>query len=166
MEPQKFNKLLHKTKSDKRALIPIYQEFYAKIVLHLRTRFRKCVCHEDIAQEVFATLLNMEHKEYINAPQQWLFSIANNKAVDFIKKHQKEIPLTTDTGASPACEISTQNIAIQLAFEHIDPVSQKILIMHFWEGFGHAEIAKALNMTCGNVRQKASRAYKILKRFS
>ncbi len=165
MESQKFNKLLCKISSDKHALVPIYQEFYAKIILHLHIRFGKAICPEDVAQEVFAILLNMEYREYINSPQQWLFSVADNKAIDLIRKQHIELSLPDDLKAPPQFEISTPNIAIQLAFEHIDPISRQILHMHFWEGYSHKEIAAQLNMSCGNVRQKASRAYKILEKF-
>ncbi len=165
MEPQKFNNLLLKIKSDKRALIPIYQEYYAKIILHLRVRFGKCICPEDVAQEVFVTILHMEHTEYIKAPQKWIFSVADNKAIDLLRRRHEEVPLSDNMKASPIFEVSTQNVAIQLAFEHLDPVSQKILIMHFWEGYSHKEIASMLNMTCGNVRLKASRAYKTLEKY-
>ena len=107
----------------------------------------------------------MEHIEYINAPQQWLFSVADNKAIDLLRRHHEEISLTDDLKVPHNCEIPTQSIAIHLAFQHIDPLSQKILHMHFWEGYTHKEIAAELNMTCGNVRQKVSRAYKILEKF-
>lgn len=165
MESQKFNKSLHKILSDKQAIVPIYQEFYAKIVVHLRFRFGNSICPEDIAQEVFASLLNTKPANYIEAPQRWLFALADNKAIDFLRRQQNEIAFSDDMNASPVCEIPTQNITIRLAFEHIDPQSQKILMMHFWEGYNYKEIAEALNLSCGNVRLKASRAYKILKDF-
>ena len=165
MNPQKFNKLLRKIKDDKQALIPIYKEYHSKIIIHIRCRYREHVCAEDVAQEVYAALLELKEHDYIDSPQQWLFAMADHKASNLLKMKHGEIAFLDDLNASPLCEISTQDVSIQLAFQHLDPLSQKILIMHFWEGYSHKEIAKELNMTCGNVRLKASRAYKILEKY-
>ncbi len=163
MDPHKFNKLLCKIKDDKRALIPIYKEFHSKIIIHIRCRYGQRVCAEDVVQEVYAALLEIKEHAFIDSPQQWLFAMADHKAADSFRAQCKETSYSDDLKAPPVCEIPTQSIAIRLALEQIDPISQKILLMHFWEGYSHEEIAKELNMSCGNVRLKASRAYKILK---
>lgn len=165
MDPQKFNKLLLKIKDDKRALIPIYKEYHSKIIIHIRCRYGARVSAEDVVQEVYASLLAPKEHEFIDSPQQWLFAMADHKAIDFLRMQHGEIAYSDDLKTSPTCEIPTQNLALQFAFKQIDPLSQKILIMHFWEGYSHKEIAAMLQMTCGNVRLKVSRAYKILEKY-
>ena len=157
MNPQKFNRILRKIKYDKQAIIPIYQEFYPKIIIHLRCRFGKLICHEDVASEVFAALLEGKEHEFVNAP--------DNKATDILRTHHEEVAYTDALNSSPDFDYSYLCADVQLAFEHIDPLSRKILYLHFWEGYSHKEIAAMLNMTCGNVRLKASRAYKILEKY-
>lgn len=165
MNPQKFNRILSKIKYDKQAIIPIYQEFYSKIIIHLRCRFGRLICHEDVASEVFVTLLEGKDHEYINAPTQWLFAIADNKATDILRTHHEEVAYTDALSPTTDFDYSGLCANVQLAFGHINVQSRKILYLHFWEGFGHKEIATMLNMTCGNVRLKASRAYKILEKY-
>lgn len=165
MDPQKFNGLLNSIKNDKQAIIPIYQEFYAKIILHLRCRFGKLICHEDVVQEVFASLLSSEEFGYVNSPLQWLFKVADNKAIDLLRNRHEEIAYSDALNVSADFHDSYLCAEVQLAFKHIDPLSRRILVMHFWEGYSHKEIAAILNLTCGNVRLKASRAYKILEKF-
>lgn len=165
MNPQKFNRILSKIKYDKQAIIPIYQEFYSKIIIHLRCRFGKLICHEDVASEVFAALLEGKEHEYVNAPTQWLYAMADNKATDILRTRHEEVAYTDALSPTPDFDYSGLCADVQLAFEHIDPLSRKILYLHFWEGYSHKEIAAMLNMTCGNVRLKASRAYKILEKY-
>ncbi len=165
MNPQKFNRVLSKIKYDKQAIIPIYQEFYSKIILHLRCRFGNLVRHEDVASEVFAALLEGKEHDYVNAPTQWLFAMADNKAIDILRTRHEEVAYTDALGPTPDFDYSGLSADVHLAFEHIDPLSRKILYLHFWVGYSHKDIAAMLHMTCGNVRLKASRAYKILKKY-
>ncbi len=165
MNPQKFNRILRKIKDDKQAVVPIYREYYSKIILHLRCRFGKTVSAEDIAQEVFATLLEGDTPESVQFPAQWLFTIADNKAIDILRKTHEELSYTDTFRLSPDPDYSHLSADIRLAFGHLDPLSRQILYLHFWEGYSHTEIASMLHMSCGNVRLKVSRAYKILEKF-
>lgn len=165
MNAQKFNRILNNIKDDKQAIVPIYQEFYSQIIIHLRCRYGKLICPEDIAEEVFASLLKGGNSAYINSPLQWLFTISDHKATDAIRKRHEEMAYTDALNASADFDYSFLGADVQLAFSHLDPLSRQILVMHFWEGYTHKEIAALLNITCGNVRLKVSRAYKILQKF-
>lgn len=164
MNSQKFNRLLNNIKNDKKAIIPIYQEYYSKIVIHLRCRFGRIICHEDIAQEVFAALLNLKEDKKIDSPTQWILAVADNKAIDFLRTHHEDFAYTDALNSTFDLNYSFLGTDIQLAFVHIDSLSRKILYMHFWEGYSYKQIAEILHVTSGNVRLKASRAYKELKK--
>lgn len=165
MDSQKFNRLLNDIKHDKRAIVPIFQEFYPKIILHLRCRFGNLICHEDVASEVFAALLEEKEYEYVTAPIKWLFALADNKATDILRTRHEEIAYNDVLGPPPDFDYSCLSAEVRLAFEQIDPQSRAILYLHFWEGYSHEEIADMFHITCGNVRLKVSRAYKIIKKF-
>lgn len=165
MNPQKFNGALADIKSDKQAIIPIYDEYYPKIILHLRCRFGNLVCPEDIAQDVFAMLLNSDKLPYVQSPTKWLMTVADNRATDVLRSQHKEVPLLEELAPPVNCDYSCLSVDIQRAFQEIDPVSRQIIYLHFWEGYSHNEIAEILGITCGNVRIKAYRAYKTLKKW-
>ena len=52
---------------------------------------------------------------------------------------------------------------VKSAMRQLDEVSQKILYLHYWEGYPLHEIAAELNVSYPNVRAKACRAYQTLK---
>lgn len=165
MDPKKFNKQLRKIKDDKEAIVPIYREYYSEIVIHLRCRFGKLICHEDIAQEVFAALLEPREYKEIASPTQWLFAIADNKAIDCLRSRHEEIAYADTLDSGRNFDYSYLSAEVQFAFEQIDALSRTILHLRFWEGYNHKEIAAMLHMSCGNVRLKVSRAYQEIKKY-
>lgn len=48
---------------------------------------------------------------------------------------------------------------------HLDEISQKIIYLNYWERYSLKDVAVILNMSYGNVRQIACRAYKKLKLY-
>lgn len=164
MNVLKFNLLLSKVHVDKQAAEQIYKEFFPIIVLRLRGKFGNLICAEDIAQDVFLSLIASPQTNYISHPTAWLFTTAENRAKDFLKKHREEYTLDDKIYACPyTVDNSLLDIDLQKAFSKLDETSQKILYLYYWEGYDFYEIAKMLSLKPGNVRTKASRAYKILK---
>lgn len=165
MNSHKFNRLLQKIQYDKKAIEEIYTEYFPKIVIHLTRRFGKLISAEDIAQEVFVTLMSTKNFSPVEFPTSWMNKIADNKAIDKIKQSHTEIQLT-EAYAAP---FSSENLVIKedlkKVLEKLDEESQMIIYLHIWEGYGHKEIAELLNLSHTNVRTKISRAYSALRKY-
>lgn len=164
MDIRRFNRLLSGAKYDKKAFEQIYEEYYPKIVLHLRRRFGDLMCIEDAAENVFLYLLTIE-PWYIDYPTSWLFTIAENDVKDHLKAQYRELPLLESTAVPYDFDREILSSDMQAAFAHLDKDAQMILYLHHWEGYAHDEIAKELHISPSNVRVKVSRAYKILKKY-
>ena len=165
MNAQKFNLLICSIKHKEQAIEEIYKEYHPKIVLHVRRKFGRAVNAEDISHEVFLSLMRLDITEYIRYPTAWLFTLADNKVKDILKYRHGEDAIPETTVFDFDVDSTLLSVDMVRAFEHIDPLSQRILYLHYWEGYSHKEIAKLLHMSCGNVRLKASRAYKELKKY-
>ena len=165
MNAQKFNKLLRKIKYDKQALSEIYDEYYLKIKVHIQRRFGQLVNAEDMAHDVFLKLMSFDREEYIDYPTSWIYTVADNMIKDVLRVTQKDEELT-ETVASPFnVDKVILSMDIKNALAHLDEVSKKIIYLHFWEGYSLKEIAHELQISYANVRAKASRAYKTLKKY-
>ena len=164
MDIRKFNRLRNRVKRDKQAIEQIYLEYYPKIVLHLKRRFGNLPYVEDAVENVFLSLLSIEPR-YIDYPTSWLFTIADNDVLDYLKAQKRELPLLES--ATVSCDFDHEILSsdMQAAFTHLDKDVQMILYLHHWEGYTHEEIAKELHISPNNVRVKVSRAYKILKKY-
>lgn len=165
MDEQKFNRLLRRINTDSRAFEEIYNEYYGKVKLHVFRGFGKLVSAEDVAQDVFISLLSLKPDEKIEHPTTWLMRLAENKAKDVLRVRHEEVSLS-ELLSVPFCIDSTILRAdMQAILRRLDPLSQQIIYLHIWEGYSYQEIAEELHITCSNVRVKVSRAYKIIKDY-
>lgn len=159
MDPVKFNNLLKKLNTDKDALDEIYDEYYPLIVLHLRRRFGKLISAEDTAHDLFVKLLKIHQKDYIEHPISWFYKLADNNAIDEIRKRNEVLPLNELQGAPFNADSMFTRVEVMEYFSHLDKKMQQILYMHFWEGYSLKEIAQILDMNYTTVRVKVFRAY-------
>lgn len=152
-------------KYDSKAISSIYEEYYPKIKTHVQRRFGKLVSAEDISQEVFLKLLSLEIKEYIRYPTAWLFMIADNKAKDVLRSTHDEIQLSVLLRSPFNLDDTIMSADMKSAVRHLDLISQQIIYLHIWEGYTLKEIAQDLGLGYANVRAKASRAMKALRKY-
>lgn len=165
MGPLKFNRILHNIQYDKNALGEIYDEYFPRIVLHLTRRFGKSFPSEDIAHDVFVTLMTIEKFPDVEYPATWLYKIADNKAIDMIKTKHVEARLTENIADSFFIDDLITEEDIKQGMAKLDKESQVIIFLHHWEGYNHKEISGLMNLSCSNVRVRISRAYSVLKKY-
>jgi RNA polymerase sigma-70 factor (ECF subfamily) len=164
MEAYKFNRLLKNITSDKKATTEIYCEYFPKLILHLRRRFGKLISPEDMAQETFLSLMSQSEFGYVEHPTTWMYTVADNKALDRIRRFHPELPLEEYLPDRFDFEELIMKEDVKVLLNELDDVSAKIIYLHHWEGYSHKEIAEILQMSCANVRTKISRAYAVLKK--
>ena len=100
----------------------------------------------------------------------WLYRIALNKAIDFLRKNKNATklfePLAENTVSFQAGE-SADNTAIidlfQRSFEQLATEDRDLLRLRYNSGWCHREIANRLKITEGNCRVRLKRAVKRLK---
>ena len=115
---------------------------------------------EDIAQNVFSTIWN--HKtayQHSRNPNAWLYTLAHNAAVDYVKSRKHELsveePLllsSHDTETPENTVIASERI--EQLFAVLTEPERKILVLHRVVGLKHREIAKMLNLPLGTVLSK------------
>ncbi len=165
MNANKFNKLFRKLNTDVKAFEQLYNEFYPKIVFHLRRCFGNQISAEEIAQELFLKLLKLEQKETINNPTAWLFTLAENLAKNTLDKIYFDLPLHPTFPAPFDIDSLILSEDMKKYLSALDKTSQTILYMHFWEGYSFKEISDVLGIEYVNLRKRVSRAYAELKKF-
>lgn len=165
MDAQKFNRLLRKIKYDKSALEEIYAEFSSRIKAYILRRFGKLISPDDVMQEIFLKLLEIKTPKFVEYPTTWLYKFSSNCIVDILRRTHPEEQLAEEKFIKFEVENTIVNNDLKNALLYLDKESQQILYMHYWEGYQLKEIAIALNLSYSNIRVKASRAYKKLKKY-
>jgi RNA polymerase sigma factor (sigma-70 family) len=165
MNAQKFNDLLKRMKYDKNAVEEFYNAFYLTIKAHVKYRFGYLADPEDMAQDIFMKLYTMETPSYVKAPAKWLGKFSDNFVIDQLRASRPELGLLESHPSDFDLEKTIVKFDLKNAMSHLDEVAQKIIYMNYWESYSLKDVAVILNMSYGNVRQIACRAYKKLKLY-
>ena len=110
-------------------------------------------------------LLDMEVKTTVSYPTAWLYAMADNLVKDTLKRTHPEEALS-DLLASPFdLDKTILNADMKEALSKLEPITQQIIYLHAWEGYSYKELAVKFRLSYANVRIKASRGYKVVKKY-
>lgn len=136
---------------------------------------------EDLAQETFVkTWKNLKHFDQKRSFKTWIFTIAKNTALDWLKK-KKEIPFskfTDEEGESWLENVADENILpdeiiaqgdlaedLEKILEKIPIHYRAILLLHYKEDFTLHEIAEILSEPYNTIKSRHQRGLKQLKKM-
>ena len=161
------------TRREKEArLAGLYEEYYDRIANYVFARIGDKNEAEDIASEVFLKALDSlsSYQERGLPMQAWLFKIAHNMVVDYLRKASKNRTVSIDSvviedHTDPA-EQAEQNIkmeAVRKAMEKLSPDQREVLQLRFLGGLSCKETAAAMGKNDGAVREMQRSALEKLK---
>ncbi len=137
---------------------------------------------EDITQEAFIKVWkNLKKFDQSRSFKTWIFSIAKNTAIDFLKK-KKTVPFSefeneerkntlietlTDLSPLPQEILEKKDISQTLAraMEKLSPKYRMVLFLRYNDHFTFREIAESLGEPIDTVKSQHRRALIILKRL-
>ena len=122
---------------------------------------------DDLLQETFI-------KVYINLHRysgeftfgQWVYTIARNTFIDFVRRRQEDLPID-DRFAAPASSAPTpeesvinlqQRTQIEHYLEQLSPRYRQLIVMRFFDEYSYEEIAAKLSLPLGTVKTQIHRA--------
>lgn len=125
---------------------------------------------EDIAQETFITAyykLRLYNPAYRLST--WLFKIATNKALDWLKKAAREVAADDEVIASiashhPRPDQQYDATELHEAVGKLQPKYRSVISLYYWQGLSYAEIATVLSAPTGSVKVWMRRAKDELKK--
>ena len=137
---------------------------------------------EDITQEVFVKVWrNFRKFNQKKSFKTWIFSIAKNTAIDFLRK-KKAIPFSAfndvegknaiidtlvDTGPIPDElfeQVSTEKM-LNLVMKKLSPAYRTVLLLHYNDHFTFREIAEILSKSINTVKTRHRRGIAILRKL-
>lgn len=113
---------------------------------------------EDITQDTFITAYYKLHLYNANYRlSTWLFKIASNKALDWLKKTAKEIRaddrlIATITSPHPRPDQQAHIAELHAAVEKLRPKYRAVISLYYWQGLTYKEIATVLAVPTGSVK--------------
>ncbi len=155
-------------------LASLYEEYYDKIARYAYVRIGNRTEAEDIAGEVFLKALESlkSYKERGIPMQAWLFRIAHNLVVDYLRKmtKRKTVPIDTvqiEAGANPVlvAENDIEFERVTKAMEQLTTEQREVLGLRFFGGLTSKEAGSILNKSDGAVREMQRAAIDKLRRL-
>lgn len=125
---------------------------------------------EDIAQDTFITAyykLRSYNPQYRLST--WLFKIATNKALTWLKKASRETLaddtfITSITSPHPGPDKQAEMQELHDAVSKLRPSYRSVISLYYWQGLSYQEIATVLAAPTGTVKVWMARAKKDLKK--
>jgi RNA polymerase sigma-70 factor, ECF subfamily len=162
-------------------LVELYQQRLVTVMHHLVSNKEEA---EDLAQEVFLRVYRTRKKYRPRAKfSTWLFTIANNLALNALRSRQRKpsVPLDVrdsgplgprpaeqlvrDKQSQPGERLQQQELAaiIQRALEELNERQRAAVVLNKFEDMNYAEIAEVMNLTTKAVKSLLSRARENLR---
>ena len=167
---------------DETALAPLVEK-YKRMVYRLAMQITKNHADaDDVMQETFIKVyrsIRTFRKEA--AFETWLYRIAVNEALNFVKRRERQRESTLETTSEAEYEVMTRYRAqiandphihaekaelrhhVTEAVNNLSLKHRTVVILHEFEGLTHAEIASILNCSEGTVRSRLHYARKKLR---
>lgn len=157
------------------------QELYAELVGRYQTKLlryagyllRNETAAADVVQEAFIkAFVNLNGFDLKKKFSSWIYRIVHNEAVNYLKKHRREVPLTEPMSNHFASDLPRPEEAFatddarRLLWECLMESPEKYrapLTLFYFEGKSYAEIAEILRLPVGTVGTYISRGKKMLR---
>jgi RNA polymerase sigma-70 factor (ECF subfamily) len=129
--------------------------------------FRQPEDVEDVAQDVFLTAWRKLRTYRAEAPfEHWITRVCLNRCYERLRKYTP-VEQELDDRVEPAAEAidPTAGVELERLLRSAEPVDRFVLLLLYGEGWTIAEIAERLGWTQVNVKVRAHRARKKLRRI-
>ncbi len=146
---------------DQEAFAQLYEEHFDKIYRYLVLRVGDEMEAEDMTQQVFLNALqSISSFNWKGVPfSAWLFRIAHNQVVDFLRRKTKRatVPLdeslaSSDTDPQLMTEQRSDIEQLMMATRQLTGSQREVIALRFAGGLSVAEVAKVMGKSSGAVK--------------
>jgi RNA polymerase sigma-70 factor (ECF subfamily) len=161
-------------RSKEAALAALYDEYYNKIVRDIFARIGDRAGAEDMAGEVFLKALESlnSYKERGIPMHAWLFKIAHNLVVDYLRQvaKRKTVPIDTvevanESNLQATAETNIELARVAKALDQLTAAQRQVIELRFFGGLTSEEAGRVLNKSGGAVREMQSAAIRRLRKL-
>lgn len=148
-------------KGDEVAFSQLYEEYFDKIYRYIVIRMGDRMEAEDITQQVFLKALqSINSFKWKGAPfSAWLYRIAHNQLVDYLRKTKRrtsvpldEITLAADSDPQEDVEKEFDIRQLSAAIQHLTESQRAVISLRFSSELPIAEVARIMDKSEGAIK--------------
>ena len=157
------------------ALADLFETHYERVARYIAVRIGDQEHAEELAADVFARALErIDTFRWRGIPMQaWLFRIAHNLAVDYLRRASRRKTTPLEEAISVAADDDPEREALQTlqreelleAMDSMTPAQREVVSLRFFGELTSAEVAVVMKRSSGAVRELQSSALKALRRI-
>ena len=146
---------------DREAFAQLYEEYFDKIFRYVALKIGDRMEAEDITQQVFLNAIRaISSFKLKGIPfSAWLFRIAHNQVVDYLRKKTRRPVSSIDKVSLSADDDPTQTLERKLDVERLNsatrkltPAQQEVISLRFAGEMSIAEVAKVMGKSEGAIK--------------
>ena len=146
---------------DQKAFAQLYEEHFDKIYRYIALKIGDKIEAEDMTQQVFLNALqSISSFQWKGVPfAAWLFRIAHNQVVDYVRKRQKRVAAPLDEslviGDSNPQQMTERSLDIEqllLATRRLSEAQRQVISLRFTGELSVAQVAKITGKSQGAVK--------------
>ncbi len=157
------------------ALADLFETHYERVARYVAARTGNSGHAEELAADVFVRALErIGSFEWRGIPMAaWLFRIAHNLTVDYLRRAARRKSLPLDEANSITADDDPEREVLQTfqreellqAMDSLTTAQREVVALRFFGGLTSAEVAKVMKRSNGAVRELQSSALKSLRRI-
>jgi RNA polymerase sigma-70 factor (ECF subfamily) len=151
----------------------LYEKYYDRIVRYIFVRIGDQSEAENLAGDVFLKALKSFDSFHGNGEQirSWLFKIAHNLMVDYVRKASKQkfilfndIEIPDKSSIEETVEKKFEVEKLSKALKQLTPAQREVIGLRYFAGLSSDEVGKILGKSSGSVRQMQWAAVEALRK--
>lgn len=156
-------------------LAELFETEYERIVRYFYARIGDGAAAEELASDVFVRALErIDSFEWRGIPMQaWLFRIAHNMTVDYLRKYSGKKTSPIESAENVAGPDNPEDIALNgierqellAAMEGLTQAQREVISLRFFSGLSSEETAQIVKRSNGAVRELQSSGLKSMRRI-
>lgn len=125
---------------------------------------------EDVCQDVFVRLITNAPEIQEGREKAWLLKVALNRCRDmwraaWVRRVVLGSPVFETIPAPDEIEKSTEKAEMMSAIAQLPASFKEVILLHYYQGFGIAEIAQMMDLPEGTISSRLSRGRKKLEQI-
>lgn len=155
---------------DEAAFEELIRQFRQPVTAFIRRFVPDPDAAQDVAQDVFVEVLEKRNFRFASGLRSWLFAIARHKAIDYIRKHKRVMPLedlpaAADHRPGPEEEVIARERRerAKRALEQLKDDRRLALVLTAAEGLSYEEAAAVLHKTPDQIKNLCYRGRQQLR---
>jgi len=154
---------------DREAFAELFRRYAGRIRAFLLKSGAEPGAADETTQEVFVSVWRRAggYDPARASAATWLYAITRNRRIDMIRRRSRPEPDPDDPLFAPdppvpperALSNETRDDAVRQALEDLPEAQRSIVLMAFYEGLTHAEIAAAVDLPLGTVKSRLRLAF-------